>query len=504
VGHDRGSGPGGARSAAGRAVRVTYIGPDGLTHTGRAAWDGGAAWRLSTAFGRAGVWHWTLACDDDTLGLDGRSGTVEVVDEPTGPALYQRGFLRVAEGGRALAYADGTPFFWLGDTAWAAPLKATDDDWREYCARRVAQGFTVTQICCASEWAAKTDAAGHPPFDDGALAHPNLDYWRGFEAKVKWANEAGLVVLVVGLMEPVSRYPEPAAAVPFARWLAARLSGLGVVFSPSFDSPAMELGNAVGAAIREVTDRHLITQHPGTPAGKPTPVWSEAYAARDYLDFHGVQTGHNGGRVNLVLRQARDWNLALHRREPAKPVINLEAMYEANGERAWRAVDARQAGWLSLLSGAAGYTYGAGETERKVPGGHGGLYAWCNDPAADDHWRKVLDWPGASAMQHLAEFFAELPWWSLIPAPERLLDEPDEPQAKAALALDPAQGLVVVYLPVSRAVTIDVRGLQPLPAAQWFEPTTGAWSPADVRGDNGRVSFHPPDNGDWVLRIGPR
>jgi len=485
-------------------VQVTYRGPDGLTYAGRAAWDGGTNWRLGTAFERAGTWQWTITCADTTLGLDGQTGTVSVSEAEVGPALYRRGFLRVSDSRRTLAFADGTPFFWLGDTAWAAPLKATGDDWREYCARRVAQGFTVTQIGCASEWAAKTDAAGHPPFDGEGLGHPNLDYWRGFERKIRIANEAGLVVLVVGLMEPVSRYPEPAAAVPFAKWLATRLDGLFVIFSPSFDSPAMELANAVGAAIDEVAPRHLITQHPGTPAGKPTPIWSEEYADRDYLDFYGVQTGHNGGRVNLVLRQARTWNLAMYRRQRIKPVINLEAMYEGGGERSWRAEDARKAGWLSLLSGAAGYTYGAGESNRKVPGGNGGLYAWCTDPQEDDFWRKVLDWPGGAQMQLLAGFFGDQPWWELIPAPERLVDEPEDPLAQAALAVAPEAGLLIAFLPQSRPVTLDVRGLTPLPPAQWFSPTTGERQPAEARGGDARVSFVPPGDGDWALQLGPR
>jgi hypothetical protein len=43
-------------------------------------------------------------------------------------------------------------------------------------------------------------------------------------------------VLLVGLMEPVSRYPESSKACRFAQNIIARLFGNFVIFSPSFDS----------------------------------------------------------------------------------------------------------------------------------------------------------------------------------------------------------------------------------------------------------------------------
>jgi len=66
-------------------------------------------------------------------------------------------------------------------------------------------------------------------------------YWRSFEHKVQRANEEGLTVLLVGLMEPVRRYPEAAQACLFARNIVARLFGNFVIFSPSFDSEFMPL-----------------------------------------------------------------------------------------------------------------------------------------------------------------------------------------------------------------------------------------------------------------------
>ena len=62
-----------------------------------------------------------------------------------------------------------------------------------------------------------------------------------------------------------------------------------VIFSPSFDSPFKELGNAVGQTIRESSSLHLITQH-GTDLAV-----SRRYSDQPYLDFCGVQSGAGSG-----------------------------------------------------------------------------------------------------------------------------------------------------------------------------------------------------------------
>ncbi len=78
------------------------------------------------------------------------------------------------------------------------------------------------------------------------------------------------------------------------------------------------------------------------------------------------------------------------RHEPHKPVINLEAMYDGQGENGWQAVDARSLAWRSWLSGAKGYTYGAGDTPPKCPQGSGGVWKWVTDRDKPDFWEKAI------------------------------------------------------------------------------------------------------------------
>jgi Protein of unknown function (DUF4038)/Domain of unknown function (DUF5060)/Putative collagen-binding domain of a collagenase len=484
-------------------VRVSYTGPGDRTLRTYGFWDGGSTFRIRCAFPAPGRWRWETECSDTAnAGLHGRRGTVEVSPYHGANPLYRHGFLRVSENRRYLVYGDGTPFLWMGDTAWAAPQRASDKEWEAYLGDRVAKHFTLLQVGPASDWAGKEDRQGQQPFTGEGLSRWNPAYWQAFERKVQRANEEGLVVLLVGLMEPVSRYPEAAEACRFARNIVARLFGNFVLFSPSFDSPFMPLADEVGRAADEATSVHLITQHPGTPSGQPTPTFTEQYFDQPYLDIAGVQTGHNGGRRDLCARQAIAWNLQLYRREPHKPVINLEAMYDGRGEQAWQAVDARSLGWRSWLSGAAGYTYGAGETASKVPGSSGGVWMWVTDPEKADYWQKALQWESARQMQYLHDFLAAIDWWRLEPAHALIRNQPGEPTREMVLARAREGDLAVAYLPDNETIAIDMAAFPAAMSARWFDPVrntfTGAGGP--VRNEGTHV-FSRPAPGDWVLLL---
>jgi hypothetical protein len=254
-------------------LRVSYVGPDGRTLRAYGFWDGGNVFRIRCAFPVAGTWRWETECSDAAnTGLHQQRGTAEVLPYRGDNALYRHGFLKVSENRRYLVYDDGTPFLWLGDTAWAGPMRARDEEWAAYRAARTAQHFTLLQVAPASEWAGPSDRHGERPFTDKACSQWNPAYWRSFEQKVQHANEAGLVVLLAGLMEPVQRYPEADKACLFARNIVSRLYGNFAIFSPSFDREFMPLANEVGRAAREATTVHLITQHPGTPWNQPQDV----------------------------------------------------------------------------------------------------------------------------------------------------------------------------------------------------------------------------------------
>jgi hypothetical protein len=496
-------------------VRVTYSGPGGRTLKTFGFWDGGNIFRLRCAFPAPGTWQWETECTDvSNSGLSGQRGTVEVSAYNGNNPLYQHGFLKVSDSRRYLSFADGSPYLWIGDTAWAAPHRATHEEWETYVADRAAKHFSLVQVgvtgiplrgSTAPDWVGPAgDRNGEKPFRDEDCREWNPRYWQAFEQKIQRANERGLVVCVVGLMEPVRRYPASEQACRFARSLVARLYGNFVIFSPSMDSRAMPLANEVGQATREATTIHLITQHPGTGPKGPKPVIAEYYFDEPYLDFSAVQSGHNGGDREASARHAMAWVLELYRRPSPKPVINVEAMYDAQGDHAWQAVDARSAAWRSWLSGAKGYSYGAGDVAPKVAAGAGGVWGWVTDPTRYDFWQKALQWESAFQMQYLHDFLAAIEWWQLEPATELILHQRSEYARQRVLARMPRRDFAVAYLPDSDPIEIDVAAFSSPLTSRWFDPVHGRSMPGTRSVPNRGVRrFTPPGTGDWVLILEP-
>jgi len=137
-------------------------------------WDGGKTFKVRFVATRPGEWSWRSgATPANDAGLNGGAGSFRAVDwsrSELDENPNRRGFLRASANGHALNFADGTPFFLIGDTwlaasTWRLPWKGTTPasnyvpapgigfeeavDWR----RR--QGFnSVSFISAFPNWAA--------------------------------------------------------------------------------------------------------------------------------------------------------------------------------------------------------------------------------------------------------------------------------------------------------------------------------------------------------------
>lgn len=132
-------------------------------------WDGGATFKVRILANAAGGWKWTSGSNQNDAGLNGQHGSFKAIDwseseleaNPT-----RRGMIRATENGHALEYADGTPFFLLGDTWWATPSwrfiwreestpypEGKEMGFKDMVQFRKNQGFnSVTIMACFPNW----------------------------------------------------------------------------------------------------------------------------------------------------------------------------------------------------------------------------------------------------------------------------------------------------------------------------------------------------------------
>ena len=98
---------------------------------------------------------------------------------PLGARSFSRGRIVVHPGGRYLQYADGRPFFYLGDTAWELFHRTTREEARLYLEDRARKGFTVIQAVCLAErdGLRVPNAYGDLPFADAGFTRPNERYF---------------------------------------------------------------------------------------------------------------------------------------------------------------------------------------------------------------------------------------------------------------------------------------------------------------------------------------
>lgn len=132
-------------------------------------WDGGDTFRVRLVATAPGRWRWTSGSAPGDPGLSGRSGGFTAVDWTEAEKRQnplRRGFLRATPNQHALQFADGTPYFAVGDTWYAAGtnrFRWYDDDrarpigpeagFKDYVRFRKAEGYNwISLIAAFPNW----------------------------------------------------------------------------------------------------------------------------------------------------------------------------------------------------------------------------------------------------------------------------------------------------------------------------------------------------------------
>lgn len=428
--------------------------------------------------------------------------------------------LAVSACGHYLQYSDGRPFFYLGDTAWEIFHRLTREEADCYLADRAAKGFNVVQGVALAEFSGidETNAYGRLPLKNRNPLEPDTDgvdsYWNHVDYIVDKANALGMYV---GLLPTWGCHWNDGGAVfdersaeAYGRFIAGRYGRRAVIWILGGDRNPDNEGKkavirAMAKGIRSVDKENLITFHPSGWNGSST--WFHGDA---WLSFNGRQNSHTSRYASY------DNTLKDYRLLPAKPVVDLEPLYEDHpvefkpdeyGHST--ATDVRRALYWDVFNGAAGVTYG-----------HHSLWQMYDPEKGRDPvnrplmtWREALGQPAAVQAGFLRKLMESRPYFSRTPAPDFIIPETPASAVPGAMGLYRAVATVggdgsyaMVYSTSGR--TLRVRGdmIKARKITVWlFNPRTGKARKLSVqRNDGSPLTLVPPEPNeatDWVWVI---
>lgn len=531
-------------------------------------WDGEKVFRVRLTAIVPGVWKWVSGANVEDGGLVGKRGgfTAEawgeegLVENPN-----RRGTVRATADGRGLEYADGTPFFLLGDTWWAVPTFRYpwfDDDqvrpvgpemgFKDMIRYRKEQGFNSIAILAAlPNWAndgekshlktargigirgAWTDPrtgsakdmhnSGGRPFEfPGKIPgfekiFPDIDrinpaYFREFDLKMSFMAEQGFVPFLEAARRDCTQawqefYEWPGSYTRYVRYVWSRYQARNVVFSPiHFDWKVYAAHprdfNEVGNA--------LVQDYGMPPFGQlvsanSNPSSLSHFGGDDEAPWIGLHQTGNKREHEFY------WYLTeIFHADPPKPALNGEPYYSglklgdqvgAEGNTVEDDRYVRSGMYGSFLSGGF-----AGH----IYGVQGLWGGDVQEGAAVLQW-DALEWSSAGYLKHLKTFafcmgtrFREL-----VPNSELVCPNKTGPgkgyEGWAFCARTPERDLFMLYFEKGCPQAI-VRGARhdSVYEVTWFDVREGVWIEAgEVKADELECVDLPgfPDGEDWGVRL---
>ena len=506
----------------------------GTTLTLPGFWYGGRTFTVRFAPTEPGEWTYRTICPTDPS-LDAKTGTV-TADPYTGDlAIYRHGFV-TTNGSKHFVYADGTPFFYLGDTHWNmydeefdvpgpwAGDTGAEAQFRYIVDRRAEQGFTVYQSEPIGTGTRLED--GRLDASDAAAFAKNDRYYR-------YIAEKGLVhanaefFFSSSMNADLKENEDYLEAI--SRYWAARYSAFPVMWTLAQeadndfyhergDQKVYDYSDNPWVLVAEYLHKYDAYNHPlschqenavyttvtgaGTSAADRDNGGRSAFASEKVTE----RTGHNWWAAQWSPNLGGQESGAIPRDywESEKVAINYESRYC----HLWtKDTGARMQSWIAMLSGFAGVGYGAadiwlykGTYDLNTVSNDGLEQITVADKAV--RWSEAVEFPSAVQQGIMRRFFEGFNWWDLKP------DFTDGtvfwPENSFYAAASVGNELYVIYLYSRNKNAGTVLGLDPeaVYEAAWFDPRTGEPSLiGEVRAASSWKAPAKPDAEDYVLFV---
>ena len=430
----------------------------------------------------------------------------------SGPSVdFSHGDLKVHVHHRFLMHADGTPFFYLGDTAWELFHRLNKDEAERYLENRRQKGFTVIQAVVLAELDGlhTPNAQGDKPLIDDDPTQPNEAYFKYVDFIVQRAEEKGMFIGMLptwgdkvtkawGAGPVVFTNEHTETAYQYGNFLGARYKNqyniIWILIGDRNAEGYEAIWRAMAKGLREGDGgRHLITCHP--QGGRSSADW---FHNDDWLDFNTLQSGHGSYDNPNYKMIAKDYQ-----RTPIKPCMDSEPRYEDHPvnwkpESGWfNDFDVRQAAYWGLFAGGFGTTYGCHDIWQMMAPGRKPI------SSARNNWYDVLDLPASWDMMHVRALMESRPFFHRRPDPS-ILASPQPTEPGATITASRGDDYAFVYTPYGDSFTVQMGKISGENVkAWWFDPRTGESQWIGEFGNQNQQSFDPPREraraNDWIL-----
>jgi len=509
-------------------------------------WDGGANWKVRFAPTECGIWDYETVATGEDVGISGIKGTVACNSYKGEYDIYKHGFVKTEPGKKYFVYADGTPFFYLGDTHWNMPTEefdkagpnagdiATDSHFKYIVDRRAEQGFTVYQ---SQPLGASFNVS------DGKITEIDVKEFQSYDRYFQYIASKGLVHANSQFFSPsgvTTRFNENNEAL--TRYWIARYCSYPVMWT---------LGQEVDDGTNYKIDFLVLTYidmcayfAKYDPYKNPTSAHqlnAAAVTCRGNVPVAGIDGGYDYIDVNATSLKyktrmsafygakghtwwATQWRPVVHTQYnfgipkdywengSDKPIVDFEPRYHYlyGGDFCMRA----QA-WISYLAGMCGHAYGGADmwlykgryaTDTDA---FDGVQLITKEEKVNTLWSDLINAPISNELTYLRGFMESVGWWELTP---------DFDYGNAFQPVEGKEGfyaasyindeVYVVYLynrsvgSAGKLVNMDTNATY---IAQWFDTRTGEYTLIDynLKADaNGEYDIpEKPIADDMVLLV---
>jgi hypothetical protein len=484
-----------------------------------AFWDGGNTWKIRFAPpDTSSVWTWQTFASNEDKGLADQRGSLKSIPYPTQNVrniFYEHGFLKMSSGKRNVVHADGTPFLVIGDTPWAIPFRAKNEQVEIYASDRQGKGFNTALLMSvqpdryAEGPTSRDSLLGYArAFDDLPNGHLNKlkpEYFQQLDSLISILVSHEIVPVIQPVFHGfgwkgktvLGTTADPQEYARYCRYLVARYGSKPAFWLVSADGTGLDPGVKPGG--EEIEEWDAYQQPTGihyNPADDYMPVWAQGDSAKcfhynrshqsaPWLDFQWAQTGHDGKHIPYKVVRMYD-------EKPTKAVLNGEPTYEGMGGGKhglgwWQGEEA----WTNLMNGGTmGVVYGAaGLWQWKLTIDEPGWDTWTDQRVS---WETALDLEGSRYPGNIGKALKGFDFtdmekhWDLTEGNKPLLAKEGK--------------FYIAYLP--EGGEIKIKSIPDGLSFYWFDPVRGEFASDGEATSN--MTFKSRDTKPWVLLIGNR